>query len=437
MESSVARQSGQQAFEQSGQQPYAQMPLPGQQPYEQVEQPYAQAPPPGQQPYAQAPPPTGQQFYAPPPPQPPQPGQPIYGQQDPLSGLPMVQAPPVKKGNKAPLIIIAAVVACLLIGGIALVATGVLSHLFSGPKTAVVALYEGTENLVYDTSSATVEIQAGVGLTFKWDLGEDLAHSTIWGSSGGMGFVYTDDTLYAYGSSGMTPYQGEQGSGVTVYNEERGIIAQANEMFWDEYQVAVDLNKIVKNGTLDKDYLDTLNQALGATGVDSGDLGLYGLQSGDLDTAKVTAIIAEFMSIEANKKEVYEKFMPETETNKNGGISSYHAMIDPAAFFIALGDYARDRGKDNGYAQAADEVVNLCTEASAIGSYINNFTIDISIQNDILVGLDVSVSTSNGALSVLARVSEINSTDLDNDAELQAILDASMGSSYGDLSTLL
>jgi hypothetical protein len=343
-----------------------------------------------------------------------------------------VQTLPAKKSRKIPIIIAAVVVVLLIGGGIALAATGVLSNLF-GQKTAVAALYEGSENLLYETSSATLEVRAGVNMTLKWDLGEDLAHSTIWGYTGGTGFVYKDDTLYVYMAD---DFSSSRSSGTTIIAEASDVIRLMNREFRDMYDINVDLNKLVKNGKFDRDYLEEINQAINDASFDTGSV--YGLSPDDIDTVKVLEIIDDFMSKEVNKEQVYEKFMSGVNEDSSGGATTYEATIDPAAFFAALGDYAADRGKDADYADAADEIRTLCDEAEEIGSYLRDFTIEITVEKNILTGLTLDLNMSTGAISVTAKVTDINATNLDDDEELQSILNSpSSNGYYGDLGSFL
>jgi hypothetical protein len=360
-----------------------------------------------------------------------------FSAQQPAGQTPVsaAQTLPVKKSRKVPIIIAAAVVALLVIGGgIALAATGVLSNLF-GEKSAVAALYEGTENLFYETSSATLEVRAGINVTLKWDLGEDLAHSTIWGYTGGTGFVYKDDTIYVYVGDDLSSSRGSS-SGTMIVTEESDIIREMNRAFRDNYNIDIDLNKLVKNGRFDRDYLEELNQRINDTSLDTGSI--YGLSPDDIDTVKVGEIIDDFLSKEVNKEDVYQQFMSGVDKDSSGGTTTYEATIDPAAFFATLGNYAAERGRDADYANAADEIRTLCDEAEVLGSYISDFTIEISVEKNILVGLVLDLNMSSGAVSVAVKVSDVNATDLDNDAKLQSILDSPSGSgSYGDFGSFL
>jgi hypothetical protein len=324
------------------------------------------------------------------------------------------------------------VVALLVIGGVALAATGVLSNLL-GQKSAVAALYEGTQNLFYETSSATLEVRAGVNVTLKWDLGDDLAHSTIWGYTGDTGFVYKDDILYLYMGDNSSS---SRSTGTTLLAEQGDVIRYLNQEFRDLYDIDIDLNRLVKNGKFDRAYLEELNQLINDASFDMGSI--YGLAPDDIDTVKVGEIIDDFLSKEVNKEDVYLEFMSRVDTNSSGGTTTYEATIDPAAFFATLGSYATERGKDANYASAAGEIRTLCDDAGEIGSYINDFTIEISVEKNILVGLALDLNMSSGAVSATMEVTGINSTDLDNDTKLQSILSSpSSGGSYGDFGSFL
>lgn len=408
--------SGQQPFGApqplSGPQPLSnQGPLGNQQPSYGAQQPYGV-----QQPYG-AQPPYGLQ--------PPYGGQQPYGAQQPYGQAPLAVAPvaePRKKGSKVPLIIVGIVVILLIAGGVTAVATGVFTNLFN-KKSAVVALYDGTENLLYGTSSGTMDINVGTSMTVKWQFGKDLASSTIWGYSGGTGFVYTNDTLYYYESSGSG-----SGADVSITDESTGVIADLNDSLMSAYGVDVDFNKIVKNGKLDRTYIESINQEISdaSPSLSSGYNPLDGM-----DTSKITEILNDFLSNEVNKQAVQDKFMSGVTSSSSGGTTTYQGTIDPIAFFGALRDYASERGKDSGYSSAASTIMDLCDSTGYLSDYLNDITVKISVKKNMLTGLVVTMGTSSGAISMSLDVTDINATDLSNDATLQNILSAPVSSGSG------
>jgi hypothetical protein len=290
----------------------------------------------------------------------------------------------------------------------------------------VVAFYEGTENLFYDTSSATVEVRAGIDMTLKWDFGNDLAHSTIWGYSGGTGFVYAEDTLYVYRDGSTLSKSASSETAIVMETED--LIEEANAGFYEAYGIDVDLNKIVSNGKLDRAYIEELNRI-----IDEADLDSYEFETEDVETVKITEIINAFMTSEVSKKAVYETFMSDVEKTENGGVTKHEATIDPAAFFRALDDYASKRGKEADYVDAAEEIATLCDSASEIETLVKDFTIEITLEKNVLIGLDMTVNMPSGALSVTTEITNINKTDLSKDEKLQEILASPSSSDYGEL----
>jgi len=322
------------------------------------------------------------------------------------------------------------VVILLVAGAITAVATGAFSSLFI-KKSAVAAFYEGTENLFYETSSGTMDIRAGARFTVKWDLGSDLESSTLWGYSGGTGFVLKDGTIYYYESTGSGA-----SADVKILDRYEGVIGDLNDEFKSSYGVSVDFNKIVKNGKFDRAYIEEINQKISAANPDTSS----GYTPTDgMDTDKITEILNDFLSVEVNKKQVQDKFMSNVVTSKSGGTTTYSATFDPVSFIRALSSYAYERGKDAGYADAADTIVEACDGADSLRDYVNTISVRISITKKILTGLEVSLDTSSGGVSMSMEVTDINSTDLSKDEVLKNILDAPVSSSsslFGDLGGL-
>jgi hypothetical protein len=244
-----------------------------------------------------------------------------------------------------------------------------------------------------------------------------------------VGFVFSDDTLYLYESDTSS-------SSTVISDKTSGIIDAMNEAFSEEYDTSIDLNKIVKDGKFDRAYFDELNRIISEADTDSSDLDAFGLEGDDIDSVRMTEIIDAFMAVEVNKEEVYEQFMSGIEKENRGGVTTHRATIDPMAFFDTLKDYALERGKDTDYANAADELAELCDSVYLLGSYIEDFSIEISVEKNILVGLGLLVNMPSGAVSVNAEVTDINATDLDNDTKLQSILasplDEGTGGGFGE-----
>jgi hypothetical protein len=345
------------------------------------------------------------------------PGQPLAAQAP--SAAPV--GVPRKNPRKIPLLIIAAIVVVLIGGGIVFAATGIISSLF-GPKTAAAALYEGTENLAYDVSSATLKVKMGATVTFKWDLGKDLADSIFWAEYGGQGFIYKNDTIYTYYANGSG-----DSSDLRVSVQESGIIAQANDYLHDELDLDIDCNKFVKNGKFDRDYIETTNKTINDatlenTGLDSYGSS-YGISADDIDTVKMTEILDDFMSKEVDKSEVYEKFMSDVDKNKSGDEITYSATFNIRDFFEVLAEYAKERGKQSDYADAADLIVEACDLSKMTGESDIDVEVSVSLQNNILSGLELEVEMpSYGAISGECEFVDINATDLEKDEELQSLI---------------
>ena len=409
-----------------GQQPYNEQAAFGQQPYSQqaaygqqtvyYQQPYGQQPY-GQQPYGQQP--YGKQPY----------GQQVaYGQQ-PYGQVPVVvaQEAPAKKRSRVPVIVIGIVIVLLIVGGATAFATGLFSNLFN-QKTASAAVYEGTENLFYEASSATLEVKAGVVLTLKWELGKDLKSSTFWGYSGGMGFLYKDDTVYVYQSVGS-------GSRATIelYTKESGLIKQLNDSFKDSFGVDVDFNKIVKNGKIDRDYLDDINQKISNANPEYS----YGLPE-ELNSEKLSEILGDFLSSEVNKEKVQNLFMPDVKSTKNGTETTYEGTIDLMAFFGALSDYAVERGKDPAYKDAAELIVEACDDVfdSGVFDEFNDIAFKVTVTGKTLSSIGLTINSTQGTLSIDIVISNLNKTDLSNDPTIKEIMDAPEYSGYNDYYSL-
>ena len=395
---------GQQPYgQQPGQVPYGQQPY-GQQPYGQ--QPYGQAAF-GQQPYGQQP--YGQQPYG------QQPGQIPFGQQ--LGQAPAVAVPPTpaKKKSKAPLIIIAIVVVLLVAGAITAFATGMLSNLF-GSKTALSAFYEGTENLFYDTSSGTMELSIqdlpNETMTLKWEWGSDLKSSTIWGYYSYGGFIYKDDTftfyeITGYGSSAKTE----------IVSSGSNFIRELNKAFKSEFGVDIDFNKIVKNGKIDRAYLDDISKKISNANP------YYGT---DLDADKVTEIINDFMTKEITKKDVHDKIMTDVITTTNGGVTTYEGTFDILAYFKALSVYAKGYGKDPMYKNAAELISEMYDDLLWELDYMTGgnfkYKIKFFVSKNVLTGISMTIDIGYQSVTMHITITDINKTNLSKDAELEKIL---------------
>jgi uncharacterized membrane protein YgcG len=405
--------------------PYAQPGNPAAQPYAQAGRPYAQPGyQAGQQPYAGGQQPYGAGGY-----QASQAGSYGAGRYGGQSAHYSTQAPyygaqPVakKRTSKAPFIIIGAVLLVMIVGAVAVVASGILTNLFA-PKSIMSALYEGTENLFYNTSSGTMEIKSGANFTVKWDFGDDLKSSVVWAYSGNTGFVLKDDTLIYYEATGSA-------SDIKIVDEYVGIVAILNESAADT-GVTVDFNKIVKNGKLDKSYIEQINKEMANA---SSDIEYFGSDDAELaqNSELITEIINDFMNSEVNKSKVQDKFMSGSSTDSSGGTTTYSGTINLVDLVNALGDYAYERGKDDKYAAAADEIVSACDSYSMGGEFvIEDFDIKVIVRDKVLTGLTLDINTSTVSLSVVIDITGLNSTDLSDDQKLNNIMNAPHSSPAG------
>jgi hypothetical protein len=268
-------------------------------------------------------------------------------------------------------------------------------------------------------------------MTFKWDLGNDLKSSTFWGYSGGTGFVYKDDTIYVYRS---------EGSGSTVISDKAtGIVDELNTSFRDEVGTSFDFNTLVKNGKLNRNAIDDLNQIMTDSGYGSDVADSVGGTSSDVDSVRIAEIIDTFFSSEVSKESVYEKFMYDIETTKGGIATEYDATIDPVALFAALNDYAQERASDKDYAEAAKAIKELSDAAGYLDEYVDDIRLRVGITKKVLTGLIVDVNLSTGSVSLQLSVSGLNETDLSKDRKLSEILDSPVepNSSGGYLEDLL
>jgi len=438
-----SQQTGQQPGQQPGQQyygqPYGQQPgqipygqQPGQTPYGQQPaqqhfgQPYGQQPmqipygqQPGQTPFGQQPgqmPFSQQPGQAPVAPAPTTPAAPA---------APATPATPAKKKSKLPLIIVILVVVLLVGGAITAFATGLISNLF-GSKTALSALYEGSENLFYETSSGTAEIRiSGESLTLKWEWGSDLKSSTIWGYYSYGGFVYKDDTFLVYETTGYG-----SSAKTEIITSGSNFIRELNKAFKEAYGVDVDFNKIVKNGKLDRAYLDDINRK-----ISNANPNIY--YGADLDTDKVTEILNDFMTKEITKKEVHDKIMTDVKTSTKDGVTTYEGTFDIIAYFKALSAYAKEYAKDPKYKNAAELISELYDDLLWELDYITDgnfkYKVKFFVSKKILTGISMTVDVGYQSVTMDIIITDINKTNLSKDAELEKILKSPKSKYYSDL----
>lgn len=304
----------------------------------------------------------------------------------------------------------------LLAGGaIAGFATGFIPGLFK-KESAVEALYVGTENLLYETSSATIEVSAGATFSFQWEYGNDLRSSTFWGQSGGSGFVLKDDTLFVYSSSSSS----DTGSEITLKVED--VVNTMNTALFQEYGVDVDLNRIVQNGRMDRAYLEELNRILSDANPSANTDDPFGFAPGSIDSERATEIINDFMTKEVDKEAVQNRFLSNVETNDNGGVTTHKGEFDLAGFIAALDDYAVERAKDSAYFDAANAIETFCAQARVLETYLTSLEYSISVKGGLLTALKVTIDTQGVAFSAMIEVRDVNATNLSNNAQLGAIL---------------
>ncbi len=279
-------------------------------------------------------------------------------------------------------------------------------------------------NLMYEASSATVELDAGVSFTLKWDYGSDLRSSTIWGYTGGTGFVLENDTLYLYQSSG---------SSTEIIASQSGITDLLNDSFSNEYGIDTDLNLIVQNGRMNRGYIEELSRQLSDVNPSGNASDTFGFDPGSIDAERATEIINDFMTKEVDDQAVQDRFLKNTETRDNGGETIYEGSFDLVAFFTALSDYAAERGRDSSYANAADAIEDACSQVYVLDDYLSSLDFSISVRGNMLSGVEVDLGMQGTALSVQLEISDVNATDLASDSRLQDIL-ASPDSSSGGFS---
>lgn len=368
----------------------------------------------------------------------PQGQQPAAGAYQPQGQPPMgfaPQAAPVKKKSKLPLIIVLAVVAILVIGGGLALALGIIPNLFKSVSAAAV-YSEGMENLTYNTSSATVNLTYSVeakaqgssssfdsSMTLSWEYGKDLRSSIVWGEMeypqellGGsssadiVGFLLKDDTLYYYERSG---------NDIDILFTENNVVSQMNDGLADAYGVDVDLNNLVKNGKIDKTYVEKLNTQISEAAISE-----YGYE---IDTDMTGELLYDFLITETGRKNVSSQFMSEVEKSSNGDVTTYSFSCNPLGFFQALSDYAEERSKDSKYAEAADLIIeaNDTLQGLNLNSYIGEVAVDFSIQDKTLIGIsiatDIAVDSQTGSFAAKIAITDINATDLANNATISWI----------------
>ncbi|MCL1891485.1 MAG: zinc ribbon domain-containing protein [Coriobacteriia bacterium] len=325
-----------------------------------------------------------------------------------------------KKSKKLP-IIIAAVLALALVGGGVAYALNTFGNL--SEKTALGALYFGTENLLFEASSATVEARAGVNATVKWDLGKDLKSSTFWGYSGGMGFLLKDDTLIVYEGS-------SSGGGIEVVSKESGIVGTLNDQLNSELDTKLDFNNVVSNGKLNRKFFEDLSAEVDKTAAN---------MDTDVDSERMAEIVTDFMTNEINKKDVHDKVVLDATSSKSGSTTTHKGRLAPFSLLDELYNYAEQRGKDSRYQEAAktitDALDSVRSMSSYMGSYLDDVSYEISVTDKFLSGLGVTLNTPSGAVSADISISDINATNLSNESLIQEILDAPEKSSnnYWDI----
>jgi hypothetical protein len=342
-----------------------------------------------------------------------------------------------------------ALVALLAVGvGVAL-ATGILPGPFA-KKSMLTALYDGSGKLFSEAGSVTMSVSAEASDTpatnavVKYELGSDLASSAFWAFYNASGIALSGDTVYSYGDPPST--DGEDAPEAPgSYIMQKNAVSAMNDYLEKEYGAAVDVNGIVKNGKFDAEYIKELGRAISEaskTQDDSDELGeLYGFDPKGIDSDKVSEIVSGFIAVEANKEDVYAKFLLGPSMESNNGTTVYRAKLDISEFLGALGNYASERGESNpDYKGAADTIDNACKLASAFVASLDNLDMKVSITDDMLAGLDVTINlpasgsgsgsdddSSSGStdyMRAMLGVSNVNSTNLADDAELKSIIDS-------------
>ncbi|MCL1880319.1 MAG: zinc ribbon domain-containing protein [Actinomycetia bacterium] len=342
-----------------------------------------------------------------------------------VSAVPETAQEAPKKRSALPFII--GGIAVLLVAAIVVVALVLPGLVKPKQQTALEAMSKGTENLLFNTSSATVTAEMGTSLTAKWELGKDLASSTIWGYVGDYGVVLRNNTLIVYQASSASS-SASGGSGIQVVAKQSGVIDYANVAINEEYNIGIDLNKIVNNGKLDRAYIEQMSQKLSdAAGSDLSSNPMYGLGVDSENADKLAKIISDFMTVEVNKQDVQDKFMSNASTKVNGSATDYQGTINPQAMIQALGDYAKSVGdKDSSYADAADQLRSYCVQATSSlqQSTLGNIDIGFTVDADILTKLKMSFTSEGVPIVCNVQITGINSTHLDGDSKLQQIMDA-------------
>jgi hypothetical protein len=272
-------------------------------------------------------------------------------------------------------------------------------------------------------------------IVIKWQLGKDLKSSSFWivpASEGG--FIFQNDSVYTY----------ENNSGKYSTNKESGLVNEANNSIKEMYGIETDINNIVKDGKINQDYLEELNELLSKAQINKD---VFGEEFGgngyspdiippellNADYQEISVIVNDFLEKESVKEEVYNKFLTDVEASRDGSSSTQSFKFTVNAFIEALGDYAQSVG-DSGAnkPEAAKQIVSACDSAKAMLGYINlepleiSFTSDAGVLTKLTLGIQSkSIYMSDSSINIAVEVGEVDKTDLANDEELKKIIESS------------
>ncbi|MDR1714180.1 MAG: zinc-ribbon domain-containing protein [Coriobacteriales bacterium] len=390
-------------------------------------------------------------------PQQPAPQQPVpqYSPQQPAAQQPLppyvsaaqaAAAQPAKKKSKLPFILIPVILVLLIIGAlVALAFSGIIKlPSLGGSSGPVSELIDSGNKLSTSAESGTMEISFDVDvsyydlqgtITYKWQYGKDLKSSKFWiampgevfsefaygyGSYDEVGVIMADDTLYIYV---------KDGSDIEVMRES-GITAEMNAYLNKQLDTdeEIDLNKIIKNGSIDSDYVNHISELYAEQEV-------YSNNSDSEDAEAVSTILSDFLEKECSKESVYEGFLLNYKESKSGSATTYSFDFDLLYFLDALEGYAEQRGEeDDELAGGADELVDACQELSSVmGSVSIRIPVEYTVTDGLLTSFAVEMSGGSYSAALDITISKVNKTDLENDADYQEIIDTKPSSSGGGI----
>jgi hypothetical protein len=362
-----------------------------------------------------------------PPPVPPIGSAPSYGGAAP--GMPgAAAADPPKKKSKVwiPIVIAVAVVALL----VALFFLVIKPKFIDKPNTNIStnplgATFEATKGYVTDQSGfdATLTLsmtgEDDYEVYFKMLLGDDL-------NSSGMDFKFGDELRIIMVDGSIAVFSYGDIDDPTDYDGMSDVFDGLSEMINEEYGTDIDLNKIVKDGAFDYDYIEeAIEQIYDAVGeeFDLDEIMTYS----DSTSAAASATMTTFLTEKCADEDYASAFVKDIESSSSGGNTTVEFKVDIIGVLEAYSAYLDEVAGDSSYlseysitASDVEAIKDMIDEA--IDSYYDfddiPETVDFSVttdKNDYLRELVVSMTDGTDKISATLSLGEAGTTTLDLD----------------------